>query len=368
MGADATFFFQPGVQSRNNPLTPADNQPLTAEIGKYHEKYLDAIGSLYYTEESYDDFYVGKGSSYPDIHGSIGILFEQAGVKGHLRETPGGLLSFPFAIRNQFTVSMSSLEAGMNMREKLMESQRNFYREASAQAEKHPVKAYVFSQPDDNGRLNEFIKNLLGHQIRVYKLGKDIVKEGIQFRAENSYIVPLKQNEYRFIRCLFEPVKDFTDSVFYDISTWVLPMSFNISFASVNTAKEMEGLTGNEVTEPLNIRGRLIADANPYAYLFEWNEYLAPRALYNLQKAGIKARVAKDKFTWNDGKIQKEFGYGTILITSSAQEMPASDLRSLLEATAQNAVSIYMGLIPDSPQPGLTWAAVNLKCWICLLS
>jgi len=112
-GANATFFYMPGIQTRNNPLTPKDNQQLTAEIGKYHEKALNSLGSLYFTEEGYDDYYVGKGSSWPDIHGSIGILFEPAGVKGHLRETPGMLLSFPFAIRNQFTVSLSTLEAGL---------------------------------------------------------------------------------------------------------------------------------------------------------------------------------------------------------------------------------------------------------------
>ncbi|MDP4223596.1 MAG: M14 family zinc carboxypeptidase, partial [Bacteroidota bacterium] len=151
MGANETFFFQPGVATRNNPLTPSEIITLTAEIGKYHEKYLDEIGSLYYSEEGYDDFYVGKGSSYPDIHGSVGILFEQAGVKGHLKETPGGLLSFPFAIRNQFTVSLSTLKAGLDLKEKLLENQRNFYKDALIQADKYPVKGYLFSEPDDKG-------------------------------------------------------------------------------------------------------------------------------------------------------------------------------------------------------------------------
>ena len=240
MGANATFFFQPGVQSRNNPLTPADNQELTAEIGKYHEKYLDSIGSLYYTEESYDDFYVGKGSSYPDIHGSVGILFEQAGVKGHLKETPGGILSFPFAIRNQFTVSLSTMKAGLDMRSKLLESQRKFYKDAISQADKYPVKGYIFTEPSDNGKLNAFIKILLQHHIKVFKLSGDVNKSGIEFKSGNSYVVPLKQNEYRFIRSLFEPVKDFTDSIFYDISTWILPMSFNIRYTGINVVKEME--------------------------------------------------------------------------------------------------------------------------------
>ncbi|MBA4322530.1 MAG: zinc carboxypeptidase, partial [Odoribacter sp.] len=307
MGANATFFFQPGIQSRNNPLTPPENQELTAEIGKFHEKFLNSIGSLYYTEESFDDFYFGKGSAYPDIHGSVGILFEQAGVKGHLKETPGGLLTFPFAIRNQFTVSLSSMEAGLKMKDKLLESQRKFYKDAIAQADKYPVKAYIFTEPSDNGRTSEFIKNLLFHQIKIFRLARDISRNGVDYKAENSYVVPLKQNEYLFVRSLFEPVKEFTDSAFYDISTWVLPMSFNIQYSGISIPGEMQGITGAEVLNPPALSGKVIGSGDAYAYLFEWNEYFTPKALYTLQNSGLIARVATDKFVSTYGKEKKEF-------------------------------------------------------------
>ncbi|MEN8845858.1 MAG: M14 family zinc carboxypeptidase, partial [Candidatus Arcticimaribacter sp.] len=111
MGTNETFFFQPGIQSRVNPLTPKKNQELTMAIGKFHEKALNKIGSLYYTEEDFDDFYYGKGSTYPDVNGSIGILFEQASSRGHAQESANGLLTFPFTIRNQFTAALSTLEA-----------------------------------------------------------------------------------------------------------------------------------------------------------------------------------------------------------------------------------------------------------------
>ena len=57
MGTNATFFFQPGIPSRTHPLTPNLNQKLTKEIAKFHVESLDKIGSLYYSEESFDDFY-----------------------------------------------------------------------------------------------------------------------------------------------------------------------------------------------------------------------------------------------------------------------------------------------------------------------
>lgn len=361
MGANETFFFQPGVQSRNNPLTPADNQALTAEIGKYHEKYLDAIGSLYFTEEGYDDYYVGKGSSYPDIHGSVGILFEQAGVKGHLRNTPGGQISFPFAIRNQVTVSLSTLEAGMNMRLKLLENQRNFYREALSLAERYPVKAFVFTENGDNARVNEFIKNLLQHHIRIYSTAKNINKNNVEYTSGESYVIPLRQNEYRFIRCLFEPVTEFTDSVFYDVSTWLMPMLFNIDYTGINSQKEFEGLAGKEITEvPVN-KGKLIAPENPYAYLFEWNEYYSPRALYELQSAGITARVATDRFFVDDGKLKKEFNYGTILVPASGQGLNNEDLRKLMSYVSEECGITIYGLTTGLTPGGIDLGSASFR-------
>ena len=107
MGTNSSFFFQPGVQERKNPLISDLNQELTREIGTYHEDALNEIGSLYYSEEDYDDFYFGKGSSYPDINGGIGILFEQGSSRGHIQESVNGILTFPFTIRNQLTAAFS---------------------------------------------------------------------------------------------------------------------------------------------------------------------------------------------------------------------------------------------------------------------
>jgi hypothetical protein len=354
-GANETFFFQPGVQSRNNPLTPGENGKLTGEIGKFHEKYLNSISSLYYTEETYDDFYVGKGSSYPDIHGSVGILFEQAGVKGHLRETPGGLLSFPFAIRNQFMVSLSTLEAGLKMKNRLLESQKNFYKEALALADKYPVKGYIFSEPSDNSRLHEFIRILLQHRIKVYQTSRDMTKNGVVYKADESFIVPFRQTEYLFIRSLFEPVKDFTDSVFYDTSTWVLPMAFNLNYSPITLTKEIDGVTGPEVTSSPVIQGKLISPDNPYAYLFEWSEYYAPKALYALQDEGIKARVSTESYMYEDANLKKTFSYGTIVVPASGQSVTGKDLSGIMEKAARDCgITIY------GVETGLTKEGIDL--------
>ena len=94
MGGESTFFFQPGIPARGNPNTPEQTFLLTDELTRGSARALDEIGSLYYTRESFDDFYYGKGSTFPDVHGAVGVLFEQASSRGLLRQTKDGVLSY----------------------------------------------------------------------------------------------------------------------------------------------------------------------------------------------------------------------------------------------------------------------------------
>ena len=86
------FFFQPGVPARQNPLIPTENLELTRVLANYHSAALDRAGQPHFAEDAYDDFYFGKGSTYPDINGSIGILFEQKAIRGQELATDNGPL------------------------------------------------------------------------------------------------------------------------------------------------------------------------------------------------------------------------------------------------------------------------------------
>jgi len=191
MGTNSTYFFQPGVPSRNHPLTPKKNFELTEKIATYHAKHLDKIGSLYYTQESFDDFYYGKGSTYPDIQGSVGILFEQASSRGHLQESVHGPLTFPFTIRNQFTTAMSSFEAARDMRVELNQYMQDFYREAMTEANADPISAYIFGSKDDAARVFHLVDIIQQHDIQLFTLIQDVTLYGVEFDAVKSYMVQL---------------------------------------------------------------------------------------------------------------------------------------------------------------------------------
>ncbi|MEN1786435.1 MAG: M14 family zinc carboxypeptidase, partial [Bacteroidota bacterium] len=182
MGTNSTYFFQPGVPSRVNPLTPKKNQELTAEIGTYHAKALDAIGSLYYSEENFDDYYYGKGSTYPDVNGGIGILFEQGSSRGHVQESENGLVTFPFTIKNQFTTSLSTITAASAMRTKILNYQRKYFQDMAREASRSRTKGYVFGDAKDAAKAWHLAEILDRHNIRVHELKSDVTLGGKAYR------------------------------------------------------------------------------------------------------------------------------------------------------------------------------------------
>lgn len=339
MGTNNTFFFQPGVPARNNPLIPQNVVDLTNQIARYHAEALEKIGSLYYSEEGFDDFYIGKGSSYPDITGGVGILFEQGSSRGHLQESIHGDVSFPFTIRNQVTTSLSTVKAAHALRKELLAHQREFFVSAQREAERAPIKAYLFGSPD--ARRNEHLVEILrGHQIQVYELARSTRLDGKSFEAGRAFIVPTNQPQYRLISSLFERRTAFEDSLFYDISTWTLPLAFNLSFAEMRSLDR--SLLGNEVTQPTFSTGRMIGGRSSYAYLFDWSPYYAPRTLYRLLKAGIRAKVSTRPFEAVTSEGRRTFEYGTILIPVGIQTEKADTLYRLLErGTREDGVNVY---------------------------
>ncbi len=332
-GSSSTFFFQPGVPSRVNPLTPATNQELTAKLGKYHAEYLDKIGTLYFTKEAYDDFYYGKGSTYPDVNGAIGILFEQASSRGHLQETDNGLLSFPSTIRNQFTTELSTLEGARVLRKDFLNWQREFYQSAMKEAAVATNKAYVYGSKDDKTTVATFTEMLLRHQIQVYELDKNISNGGNNFSAGNSFVVPLGQPQERLIKAIFEKTSAYVDSIFYDITAWTMPLAFGLPYATL-TASDMSAVSLNKLVTTSNYPKGNVTAKSDYAYVLEWTDFNAPRALYQLQKAGIIVKLAQSKFTINTGSQNKAFGYGSILIPVTMQNKSSEELYQVLQKIA----------------------------------
>jgi hypothetical protein len=329
-GSNATFFFQPGVPARVNPLTPEKNQELTNKLAKYHAKALDKIGSLYFTKESYDDFYYGKGSTYPDINGAIGILFEQASSRGHAQETTNGILKFPATIKNQFVTSLSTLEGAKNLRKEFLEWQRNFYSNAMKEAATAPVQGYVFGDANDRNKTTLFVKMLLRQQVSIYQLKNDITANGKTFKANEAFVVPMQQTQYKVLRTIFEKTLNYKDSIFYDITSWTMPLAFGLPYSELSTTTYNANLLGKKIDADYKPTALVPVEKSNYGYLMEWNDLLAPAALYELQKNNIITKTSTEKFRIAVAAATKDFNPGTILIAVNNQPMDAEKLFLLL--------------------------------------
>lgn len=326
MGSNSTFFFQPGIPSRTHPLTPKMNQDLTSEIATYHAKALDKIGSQYYSGESFDDFYYGKGSTFPDINGSIGILFEQGSSRGHAQETRNGLLTFPFTIRNQYTAAMSTLEAAMNMRAKILKYQQDFYKNARRQATKQ--KAIVFGDEKDAAKTYHLADVLTRHKIAIHELSSDFSLNGKTFKKGYSYAVPLNQKNHRLIKAMFDVRTSFKDSLFYDVSAWTFNHAFGVDFAENISLSRV----GNRIGE-LKLKSGSVSFKSDYGYLMPWNEYYTPKVLNALLQKGLRAKVALKQFV-NSGN---KYDYGTIFIPVQNQVLGKEELFNFLKDQSELA-------------------------------
>lgn len=319
MGTNATFFFQPGVPARVHPLTPEKNQELTRKIGTYHAKALDAIGSLYYTQEGYDDFYYGKGSTFPDVQGAIGILFEQASSRGHAQESVNGVLRFPFTIRNQFTTALSTLTAVNALRIDLLTHQRDFFKTAISNAAKDPVKAVVFGSTDVV-KVTLLAEVFGRHSIDVQKLSNQSINGK---RYSTAFAVSLNQPQYTLIKSMFEKRTQFKDSLFYDISSWTLPLAFGVEYEELKAP-----VTGEKVTDFKIPAGKLIGGLSEYAYVIEPTGYYVPRAVNRMLQHNIRVKVATEPFFHSNGK---KFDQGSILVSIAGQEKSEESIQYIVQ-------------------------------------
>ncbi|MHC4263366.1 MAG: hypothetical protein ACYSWX_12640, partial [Planctomycetota bacterium] len=313
-----------------------------------------AIGSLYYTEESFDDFYYGKGSTYPDLHGAVGILFEQASSRGFYQDNSFGGIDFPFTVRNQFVTSLSTLEAVGEIRDDLSSWQREFYRTAVEEAVVGEVDTYFFGSIDDDATQAAALAELLvRHGIEVRRIDGSVTSpDGIDYTA--PFVVSVHQAQSRLIRALFETRTSWPDNTFYDVSSWHMPSSFGVDYFGMGAGPipddlgvVWEGGAPTHVSRPL--------DAREVAWTLDWSQFHAPQALTRLQAAGIRARVTTKPLTTDIVGTETVQDLGTIIVPLGTQDLGRREVRALI-AEIERELGVTFGMVGS----GLTPSGVDL--------
>ena len=359
MGSASTYYFHPGAPERTFPYIPERSMELLDLVADRPRSWLDSEQRLYFHEEGFDNYYIGKGSTYPHMHASMGMLFEQASSVG-LIDTPHGLLSFQDNIRTQYRTSLEMIRAGLEMKDELLQYQREFSKETAELAAEDDIRAYVFSSPGDDARAYHAIDILNRHQIQVNRLAEDLVIDDMLYSAEDSYIVRTGQPQYRMVKALFELITEFEDETFYDVSAWTLPLAFDFDFSPLS-ARELRG----------NLLGELISAEFPavsapttasYAYLFDWSNYYAPRALYRLIDAGVLPKVATQPITISSNGEIVSLPAGAILVPLGWQggDLSDNEIHTLMGMIAEeDGIEVYPVNSGRTPQTGMDLGSRN---------
>lgn len=339
MGSNSTYFFQPGIASRKNPWTPQRNVELTKALADFHAAALDENKELYFTQEAFDDFYYGKGSTYPDAHGSVGILFEQASSRGHLQETQNGMLAFSDTIQNQVTTSLSTFAGALSNKKALLDFQRQFFNDTKALIKDDNTRGYLLKEENDSGRFLQLQSILQQHQIDFKFLAKTVSEDDKSYTPSNSIFVPLDQPQYRLIKSLFSERKRFNDNTFYDVSAWNLPMAFDVEYVAVDRGLWRKISLADQAQNTAKYTQQTLPD-DAYAFAFSWQDYYAPALLQSLLSNDVQVRIAGEAFAATTTLGQVSMQAGSVLVPL-ALEQPKDVAKIIAEHANRFNIKIW---------------------------
>ncbi len=351
MGSNSSFYFDPGKYSSNNPVVPPFLYDVVhPKFAEYFSKGMNSIGSMYFTKEAFDKLYPGYGSSYVNFYGGIGLLFEQASSRGHAQETTTIPITFAFTIRNQFTASLATIRASNGEKVLLRKLRKDFFISAMAHAKTNPVKAYAFGENKDVTRTNAFINLLLMHQIEVYENNQAVTANGKTFEKGQSFIVPTEQTNYIMVRSIFEKDITYTDSTFYDASTWSLVHAFNMPHAEIKSV-----FTKGNLIKDTPIKPTLPLVKSNYAYLLDITDYQAHKAIYQLLSNKVIVQTSFKPFSAVCNGVERNFPHGSIVIPVQQQTIDVNKLFDVIQQVSKSTTMDFYAV-----ETGLSTKGIDL--------
>lgn len=361
-GFNNNYFTTPGTTPRNLQL-PDDYEPWTDRFGRGTIEEFDKHQINYATTEAFDFFYPGYGSSYPSLMGSIGMLAEQGGHSrgGRAVETEEGyILTLQQRIFDHYKNSIATVRTAVNNRKELL----TYFREAMNPANsKVETSAYILpNNPTDH--TYDVIDIMLKQGVTVEQANQGFSagnaynywtgERSDRTFNEGDFIIRTNQSRHLFVTTLFEPEMAIEDSVMYDMSAWSIPMAYNLDAASVNSTPNV---STTEVTVTPAHQSGVINPGAGYAFVVDWNQPSAPKALAELWKRGYTVRTAEKEFASG----QLSFSRGTLIVMKGRNYDKRNDIRNDMQEIADSANVVIHGLDTGRMDSGMDLASRSSK-------
>ncbi|AUZ54166.1 peptidase M14 [Stenotrophomonas acidaminiphila] len=357
MGKDSTYYFEPSPKSMESPLLPRSSYEANHWLARFHAQALDALGSLYYTGENFDNFSPIYGSTYPDFHGAVGVTVEQASSRGRVQESVNGPLHFDFTIRNQVATGLASVRGAVEDRMRLFVLQKAFFRSALAQAAAYPVRDWVFGDAADATLTRRLLALLLQHRIQVHALARDVEVDGKRFRAGSAYVVPVRQPQFRLAHAIFEFTPPVKGDVFYSGTSYAVAPAYGLRYAASRGALP----TGAKVEAAPAAQGGIHGGRAGFAYVADPRDFGSYRLLGGLLRDDVRVRTAHQPFTAATAAGEVAFGHGAVVIPVAGQALDAGALQARVLARAQEAGVTVHALDSGRTASGIDLGSDNVR-------
>ncbi|MEO0340858.1 MAG: M14 family zinc carboxypeptidase, partial [Bacteroidota bacterium] len=312
-GYNSNYFTMPGTTPRNLQL-PDRYEAWTDTFGMANVQRFDQFKLNYFTRTSFDFFYPSYGSSYPTVLGAIGMLTEQGGIGGGraIETNDGYVLTLRQRVFDHYTTSIATIKKAVDYKQDLL---KYSYEAWQPKNSKISTKAYYFS--DQTVYANDVVNILLRNGVEVEQLtsnatvtAKDYTtgKSASRELSAGSFVVKTDQPRHLFITSVMERQMEIEDSVMYDMATWAAPLAYNLEAYSSDALPRLQT---KKVASPLMANKGLSTAQDAYAYVIDWSQRYAPKALSKLWMKKYNVRSADEPFTDQEGNQYPE---GTLIV------------------------------------------------------
>ncbi|MBS1495314.1 MAG: zinc carboxypeptidase [Bacteroidetes bacterium] len=311
-GYNDPYYFAPAAKPYHEVLTKWQRD-FQVTIGKNHAKYFDKNGWLYFTNIRFDLFYPSYGDTYPLYNGSIGMTYEQGGIRAglgiitHEKDT----LTLVDRVLHHFTTSLSTIEVSSQNASKLVQEFHTFYNNAVS-GSIGQYKTYVIkNNPGDEQRIQSLMALLDKNNIQYGSASGSGKGYHYQNKKEENFtinsgdlVVTAAQPKAAMVKVLLEPQSKLEDSATYDITAWSLPYAYGLdAYATkqmipVKMGDVLPGFVNNNAEDA-------------YGYVIRWEGVASARTIATLLAKGVKMRFSQEPFAVNG----QNFGRGSVIIT-----------------------------------------------------
>lgn len=329
MGHNGTYFFTPPTEPANEFVTAKQKQWFMT-LGQQQASWFDRFGFAYTTREVFDAFYPGYGTDWPTAQGAIGVLWEQAGVRGLVvNRDDETQLHYRDTVLHHYIGALATLDIAAKRKTDLLRDYYAIRADAVALGRgKNAVQNYFLPVAPRPNRTARLARLLISNGIDVYRTESELELKATDTRhgdavtcivPRGSYQVPVAQGGAHLIRLLLDRKadmgKEFVDkqlqrkslhlpAEIYDVTAWSLPLAFDVPCLATGPAPLPKAAWNGKpnAEQPKLTKAQV-------AYLVPPSDG-AIKALAAWLQQGVRVHVNDEEFTLG----KQDFPRGTLIL------------------------------------------------------